>query len=579
MATTMALRDLGDSELIMSARKGDPDAYGELYRRHVKSARAAARALTRSRADADDVTSEAFARVLRALQAGGGPTIAFRPYLVTAVRHVVFDRSRRNREDPTDHMSDEINVVLLEAAGRQEDGAFAAAAFAALPERWQLVLWHTEVEGRSVSEVAPMLGLAPNAVAALAYRAREGLRQAYLQAHLRPDQDATCRECAANLGAYVRDGLSARDRRRTDAHLEGCDSCTALVAELADTNNLLRAALIPALIGIAPKAYLAGLGGKGLLLAAGGRPSGRQLASAGGAVAAAALVAAIAAGALGGGGSAGPSASATTTTRPAGGEPALVAPDHSAAPAVPREPAATAVPATLPATVAPVSTAAEPPTTVARSAPASTVPPSAPTSTVQPASEPPVTEPLATVPLTTLPVTTEPATTVPASTVPVTTLPATTVPATTTTLPSSAATLSVAVVQRSPATRNGSVLLDAVVTNGGTSAVTGVRVELPAPPGSSFTTPFGALRVAAPGLHPHGWSCDGDLSCTLPALAPGHSSVMTLVLFIADSAPASITITPSVSSPSGATVTISPITIDIEAATSMQAAVAVARPA
>lgn len=74
----MLLRELSDAELIVGARGGDTDAFGELYRRHVDSARAAARALTRSHSDSDDLTSEAFARVLRALQGGGGPDVSFR---------------------------------------------------------------------------------------------------------------------------------------------------------------------------------------------------------------------------------------------------------------------------------------------------------------------------------------------------------------------------------------------------------------------------------------------------------------------------------------------------------------------
>lgn len=89
----------------------------------------------------------------------------------------------------------------------------------------------TEWKAAASQEVAPLLGLAPNAVAALAYRAREGLRQAYLPAHLRDQNAADCHECATNLGAYVHDGLSARDRRRVDAHLDGCASCKGLVAE------------------------------------------------------------------------------------------------------------------------------------------------------------------------------------------------------------------------------------------------------------------------------------------------------------------------------------------------------------
>ena len=258
------MRQQGDAELIVGARKGDADAYGELYRRHADAARSAARALTRSRADADDVVSEAFARVLRALQRGGGPEVSFRPYLITAVRNVFYDRMRRSREEPTDDLADDVNLALLDAATQQEDGAMAAAAFATLPERWQLVLWHTEVEGRPASEVAPLLGLAPNAVAALAYRAREGLRQAYLQAHLREQTATDCRTCSANLGAYVRDGLSARDRRKVDAHLDGCPSCSALVGELAATNTTLRAALLPALLGVPAAAYLSGLGGGGI---------------------------------------------------------------------------------------------------------------------------------------------------------------------------------------------------------------------------------------------------------------------------------------------------------------------------
>ena len=61
-----------------------------------------------------------------------------------------------------------------------------ARAFASLPERWQAVLWHTEIEGARPADVAPLLGLTANGVAALAYRAREGLRQAYLQMRPRP---------------------------------------------------------------------------------------------------------------------------------------------------------------------------------------------------------------------------------------------------------------------------------------------------------------------------------------------------------------------------------------------------------
>ena len=178
----MAVRQLDDAELIDNTRAGDADAYGELYRRHYQAARAAAHALTHNCCDAEDLISEAFARVLRASRSGGGPDVSFRPYLVAAVRNVFYDRIRCNRELPSDDMNDEVNIALLDDDRDREDGASATAAFAALPERWQRVLWHTAVEGRSAAEIAPLLGLAPNAVAALSYRARVGLRQAYQRA-------------------------------------------------------------------------------------------------------------------------------------------------------------------------------------------------------------------------------------------------------------------------------------------------------------------------------------------------------------------------------------------------------------
>src|SRR5438094_1122543 len=215
---------LSDAELITSVRAGSDAAFAVLYERHGGAARAAARSLGASRADVDDLVSEAFTRVLSALQRGGGPEVAFRPYLMTCVRNAWYDKGRKDgRVDVPGDIPESINLALLDVPPDSEDARMVAEAFASLPERWQMVLWHTEVEGKSAADIAPLLGLAPNAVAALAYRAREGLRQAYLQAHLQLPPPDACRDTVAKLGAYVRDGLSARDRRKVDAHLETCE--------------------------------------------------------------------------------------------------------------------------------------------------------------------------------------------------------------------------------------------------------------------------------------------------------------------------------------------------------------------
>jgi hypothetical protein len=138
-----------------------------------------------------------------------------------------------------------------------------ARAFASLPERWQAVLWHTEIEGARPAEVATLLGLTANGVAALAYRAREGLRQAYLQMHLSGAARAECRPVAAKLGAYVRGGLAKRDAAMVARHLDQCADCRRIFAELGDVNVALKAIVAPVVLGPAAAAYLASAAGRG----------------------------------------------------------------------------------------------------------------------------------------------------------------------------------------------------------------------------------------------------------------------------------------------------------------------------
>ena len=250
----------GDVELIEAVRAGDIEAYGLLYRRHAAAAAALARQLTRSRAEADDLVAEAFAKVLDVLRAGGGPDAAFRAYLLTTLRNTLYDRSRRDRklewsEDMTRH---DPGVPWEDTAVAALETSLAARAFHRLPERWQTVLWHTEVEQESPAELAPLLGLTPNGVAALAYRAREGLRQAYLQEHLADGVGRDHEATVNRLGAWARGGLSARQRARVEAHLATCPDCRALARELEDVNAGLGAVIAPLVLGTAAAgAYLA----------------------------------------------------------------------------------------------------------------------------------------------------------------------------------------------------------------------------------------------------------------------------------------------------------------------------------
>ena len=146
-------------------------------------------------------------------------------------------------------------------------------AFRSLPERWQTILWYTEVEGMQPAEAAPHLGLTANGAAALAYRAREGLKAAWLQAHVSdvrvPDE---CRWASARMGERSRGALSARQQRRFDEHVADCARCSILVEEVDELSGRLASLVLPLVLGgTAGSALLAQLLNEG-----GGAPSHTQ---------------------------------------------------------------------------------------------------------------------------------------------------------------------------------------------------------------------------------------------------------------------------------------------------------------
>jgi RNA polymerase sigma factor (sigma-70 family) len=244
---------LADAELIKAARAGDALAYAELYRRHHSSALRFARSLAGPPSDAEDIAADAFARVLAAIKTGKGPNEAFRPYLLSAVRNICHDQARRAaREPPVAELPPlTLGMPFIDPILAKDESRLVATAFSELPERWQVVLWHTEVEGEKPAEVAALLGISANAVAALAYRAREGLRERYLKAHLGSATDDRCQLTVDRLAAYTRNKLSRADAQRVRQHLDGCGRCRLLFVDLADINSRLGVVLGPTVLGSA----------------------------------------------------------------------------------------------------------------------------------------------------------------------------------------------------------------------------------------------------------------------------------------------------------------------------------------
>ncbi|MGW8955966.1 sigma-70 family RNA polymerase sigma factor [Streptomyces sp. NPDC055709] len=242
-----------DMELTASMRHSESSApVDELYRRHRNAVLSYALTCCRDPHTADDLVSEAFTRTLQAVEAGAGPEAAWRPYLLTVVRRIAaswagterrtdlsteFERWLTHHPDTAEGQSVEEHMLRL------EDSSLVLRAFRSLPERWQTVLWHTAVEEEPARKVGALLGISASAVTSLAARAREGLREAYLTAHVESGSYTDeCRHYTSLLGAAVR-RTGRRANKDLDRHLASCERCRDALIELTYLNDRLGAAL------------------------------------------------------------------------------------------------------------------------------------------------------------------------------------------------------------------------------------------------------------------------------------------------------------------------------------------------
>jgi DNA-directed RNA polymerase specialized sigma24 family protein len=233
-----------DAELLNTIRSGDAGPFELLRARHAAAARYLAGHVVREPAAADAVVDVAFAQVLDAIRRGGGPTDAFRPYLLTAVRRAAREGGAGGAPIPTDEQQiPDPGQLLIDPAVASLEGSPAVPAFLSLPERWRAVLWHTEIEGATPAEAAPLLGLSAASVTELADRARDGLARAHLRLRLAAGEHEP--------------------------------------AALADVGATLRQTVAPIVLGSAAAAYLAGLAEAGVAGPVPAARSGRRGRSAG----------------------------------------------------------------------------------------------------------------------------------------------------------------------------------------------------------------------------------------------------------------------------------------------------------
>ncbi|MER7076978.1 RNA polymerase sigma factor, sigma-70 family [Saccharopolyspora kobensis] len=174
-----------DRTLLEAVRFGSSEAFAELYARHRAAARTMAKQVAPTPADVDDLVAEAFANILDVLRRGAGPETAFRAYLLTTIRNLAAAAGNRERRV---HLAAELDglhpdevLPFIDPAVAELERNLIKQAFTRLPRRWRHVLWYVEVENQTPAEVGRRFGISRNSAAALTYRARKGLREAYTQ--------------------------------------------------------------------------------------------------------------------------------------------------------------------------------------------------------------------------------------------------------------------------------------------------------------------------------------------------------------------------------------------------------------
>ncbi|WP_197280944.1 RNA polymerase sigma factor [Microbacterium sp. No. 7] len=229
-----------ESELLSRVRDGDAEAWAELWQRHVGAALRLGRRIAPGRAE--DLVSEAFLATYQQLTVrGNGPRDGFRAYILATMRNTAI---RWQKADRLTDLEPEIEALDLDdgftGIEDREDAAMLLAAFQGLPQRWQRVLWLSEVEETSRGEIAADLGIKPNAVSALLRRARTGLQESWLRQHvpesLRDDETHVARLLPELIVRNVRVLPTVAAR----SHVAACGACADVWLELLASHRQIR---------------------------------------------------------------------------------------------------------------------------------------------------------------------------------------------------------------------------------------------------------------------------------------------------------------------------------------------------
>ncbi len=237
-----------DNRLVAAVRRGDDQAFGELYSRYGRRIVSYVFGMLGDHGRAEDVTQEVFISALRRMRATERP-IAFKPWVYEIARNACIDefrRTRRAHEVPLDS-SDEPDRperrlesptgsphAALERRQQLDD---LRGAFRGLSESHHKIIVLRELEGLSYTEIGTRMGMTRPVVESTLFRARRRLGTEY-------EEIASGRRCE-QVQAVIDTGgekavraLGIRERRRVARHVAHCQPCRRY-AHLAGVDDSL----------------------------------------------------------------------------------------------------------------------------------------------------------------------------------------------------------------------------------------------------------------------------------------------------------------------------------------------------
>ena len=243
-----ALGRASDAQLTSLIRRGNQEAFAELYERHNSLVMAVARASSRERAE--DIAQEAWTSAYRALSGPGKSIEHAAPWLATIARNVARDRARRDMRLP-EVTNDDI-VAAAPAVGGVESALEGKhnlgrllGAFDELSEEQRVILSLREFGGLTYKQIAEQLGKPESTIEAALFRARRKMAKEYAEL----DSGRRCRIVQSQL--LTGRQLSHVERLRISRHLGRCVTCER-VARLEGADDLIPTPRLARIAGVIP---------------------------------------------------------------------------------------------------------------------------------------------------------------------------------------------------------------------------------------------------------------------------------------------------------------------------------------